>query len=222
MLVPRRFLIHVTSLQDFNPPHWLMTNFQSYDNAVLCPGNPDEKFVSACKDKRGCVRGVRGNGDVAAFIDKSSVTDHSGKQSQCIVRRVDWDMLCERSSQYPLCSKSCQSLRSTLHSLVSRQSNESASNTSASSHTKHRDLTPAEKYERLKIFIVLSKSQTRRWNDYKQKLTNLLQNSLRVFKIMMLPIYHISSQKWAQLWKTDSHWILPYAYFGISKSAIIA
>ena len=153
MLVPRRFLIHVTSLQDFNPPHWLMTNFQSYDDAVLCPGNPDEKFVSACKDKGGCVRGVRGNGDVVAFIDKSSVTDHSGKQSQCIVR-VDWDMLCGRSSHYSLRCKSCQSLRSTLRSLVSHQSNESASNTSASSHTRYQDLTTAEKYERLKIFIV--------------------------------------------------------------------
>ena len=47
---------------------------KAIDNAVLCPGNPDEKFVSACKDKGGCVRGARGNGDVVAFIDKSSVT----------------------------------------------------------------------------------------------------------------------------------------------------
>ena len=56
-----------------------------------------------------------------------------------------------------------------------------------------------------KVFIVLSKSQTRKWSDWKQELTNLLQTSLCDFKIMMLPIYHISSQKWAQLWKTDSH-----------------
>ena len=39
---------------------------------------------------------------------------------------------------------------------------------------------------------------------------------------MMLPIYHISSQKWAQLLKTDSNWILPNAHFGISKSATTA
>ena len=123
---------------------------KAIDNAVLCPGNPDEKFVSACKDKEGCMRGARGSGDVVAFIDKSSVTDHSGKQYQCTVRRVDCDMLCERSSQYPLHCKSCQSLRSTLCSLVSRQSNESASNTSASSHTRYRDLTPAKQDERLK------------------------------------------------------------------------
>ena len=131
-----------------------MTNFQilikAVDNAVLCPDNPDEKFVSACKDKGGYVRGGRGNGDVVAFIDKSSVTDHSVKQYQCTVRRVDCDVLCERSSQYPLCYKSCQLLRSTLRSLVSCQSNESDSHTSSSSHTRYRDLTPAEKDERMK------------------------------------------------------------------------
>ena len=73
-----------------------MTNFQilikAVDNAVLCPDNPDEKFVSACKDKGGYVRGGRGNGDVVAFIDKSSVADHSGKQYQCTVRR--WIATC--------------------------------------------------------------------------------------------------------------------------------
>ena len=60
---------------------------KAIDNPVLCPGNPDKKFVSAFKDKGGCVRGARGNGDVVAFIDKSFVTDHSGKQYQCTVRR---------------------------------------------------------------------------------------------------------------------------------------
>ena len=59
-------------------------------------------------------------------------------------------MLCERSSQYPLRCKSCQSLRSTLRSLVSHQSNESDSHLSASSHTRYRDLTPAEKDKRMK------------------------------------------------------------------------
>ena len=76
------------------------------------------------------------NGDVVAFIDKSSVTDHSGKQYQCTVRRVDCDMLCERSSQYPLRCKLCELLGSTLRSLVSCQSNESDSHISASSHTR--------------------------------------------------------------------------------------
>ena len=83
------------------------------------------------------MRGARGNGDVVAFIDKSSVTDHSGKQYQCTVRRVDCDMLCERASQYPLRCKLCQLLRSMLRSLVSRQSNESDSHMSSSSHTRY-------------------------------------------------------------------------------------
>ena len=55
------------------------------------------------------MRGARGNGDVVAFIDKSSVTDHSAKQYQRTVRRVDCDMLCERASQYPLYAANCVS-----------------------------------------------------------------------------------------------------------------
>ena len=93
---------------------------KAIDSADLCPGNPDEKFISACKDKGGIVRGARGNGDVIASIHNSAVIDHSGKQYQCTVRRVDCDMLCEKSSQYPLHCRSCQSFRSTLHSMVSR------------------------------------------------------------------------------------------------------
>ena len=128
----------------------LLDVIKAIENADLCPGNPDEKFISACKDKGGIVRGARGNGDVIASIDNSVVTDHSGKQYQCTVRRVDCDILCEKSSQYPLRCKSCQSFRSTLRSMVSRQSNESDSHISASSHTRYRDLTPAEKDERMK------------------------------------------------------------------------
>ena len=67
----------------------VLARFQSYpltdkdmmkviDNAFLCPGNPDERFVAACKDKGGSLRGARGNGDVIAFIDKSSFTVKSG------------------------------------------------------------------------------------------------------------------------------------------------
>ena len=149
---------------------------KAIDNAVLCPGNPDEKFVSACKDKGGCVRGARGNGDVVAFIDKSYVTDHSGKQYQCTVRRVDCDMLCERSSQYPLRCKSCQSLRPTLRSLVSRQSNESDNHTSASSHTRYQDLTPAEKDERMKSLHRALKVSNQKVKRLQAKVDKLIAN----------------------------------------------
>ena len=55
---------------------------KAIDSADLCPGNPDEKFISACKDKGGIVRGARGNGDIITSIDNSAVIDHSEKQYQ--------------------------------------------------------------------------------------------------------------------------------------------
>ena len=96
------------------------------------------------------------------FVDNSLVTDHSWNQYRCTVRRVDCDMLCERSSRYPLHCKSCQAFRSTLRSMVSRQSNESDSHTSASSHTRYCDLTPGEKDKRMKNFIMLLRFLTRK------------------------------------------------------------
>ena len=149
---------------------------KAIDNAVLCPGNPEEKFVTACKNKGGSVKGERGNGDVVAFIDNSLVTDHSGKQYQCTVRRVDCDMLCERSSQYPLRCKSCQTFRSTLRSLVSRQSNESDSHTSASSHTRYCDLTPAEKDERMKNIHRTLKVSNQKVKRLQVKVDKLITN----------------------------------------------
>ena len=94
------------------------------ENAVLCPVNPDENFVSVCKAKGGVAKGERGHGDVVAFIDNSPFTDHSGKQYQCTVRRADYEVLCEKSSRHPLRCKSCQSFRASLRSLVHCQSKE--------------------------------------------------------------------------------------------------
>ena len=74
------------------------------DNSDLCPGNPDEKFVSVCKDKGRIVRGARG--DIVAYIDNSVDTDRSGKQYECTVRRVHCDMPCEKTKQHHLCCKS--------------------------------------------------------------------------------------------------------------------
>ena len=149
---------------------------KAIDDSVLCPGNPDEKFVSACKDKGGTVKGARGNGDVVAFVDNSLVTDHSGKQYRCTVRRVDCDMLCERSSRYPLRCKSCQAFRSTLRSMVSRQSNESDSHTSASSHTRYCDLTPAEKDKRMKKLHHALKISNQKVKRLQTKVDKLIAN----------------------------------------------
>ena len=149
---------------------------KAIDNADLCPGNPDEKFISVVRDKGEIVRGARGTGDVIASIDNSVVRDHSGKQYQCTVRRVDCDLLCEKSSQYPLHCKSCQSFRSTLRSMVSRQSNERDSRTSTSSHTRYCDLTPAKKDKRLKNLHQALKASNQKVKRLQAKIDKLIAN----------------------------------------------
>lgn len=85
-------------------------------------------------------------------------------------------MLCERSSQYPLRCKSCQSLRPTLRSLVFRQSNESDNHTSASSHTRYQDLTPAEKDERMKSLHRALKVSNQKVKRLQAKVDKLIAN----------------------------------------------
>ena len=58
-----------SSLTDDN----LTDMIKAIDSANLCPGNPDERFVTACKERGGTVRGGRGNGDVIASIDTCEV-----------------------------------------------------------------------------------------------------------------------------------------------------
>ena len=120
------------------------------DRAVLCPGNPEEKFVTACKLKGGEMKGARGLGDTVAYVDNSPAVDAGGKLYQCTVRRVDCDVLCERTGQYPSRCKTCQAFRSTLRKSTSRQSTSNSDRTSASSSTRYRDLTPREKEERMR------------------------------------------------------------------------
>ena len=170
---------------------------KAIDNADLCPGNPDEKFISAAKDKGEIVRGARGTGDVIASIDNSVVRDHSGKQYQCIVRRVDCDLLCEKSSQYPLRCKSCQSFRSTLRSMISRQSNERDSRTSASSHTRYMycDLTPAEKDKRLKNLHQALKASNQKVKRLQAKIGKFIANeAVRLEDSDSADISHIVTQ----------------------------
>ena len=93
----------------------LLRLIKAINEATLCLGNPDEKFITICQARGGKLKGAGGAGDVA-FIDASPVVDTTGKAYDCTVRRVDCELLCERSGQYPLRCNSCQPYRSTLHS----------------------------------------------------------------------------------------------------------
>lgn len=89
--------------------------------AVICPGNPEEKFVSMCEKKGGKMKGERGHGDTVAFIDNTAVIDSAGKSYSCSVRRTDCEVICECNGIYPTRCKTCNSYRDTLRSSLSRQ-----------------------------------------------------------------------------------------------------
>ena len=52
---------------------------QDVSQAVICPGNPDEDFVSLCKMRGSVMKGNRGSTDTVAFIDCNSVIDLKGQ-----------------------------------------------------------------------------------------------------------------------------------------------
>ena len=122
---------------------------ETVNQAFICPGNPDQKFVDVCQNKGGTLNGQRGNGDPVAFIDKHGVIDFSGQKYPCTVRRVDCDFLCGRSAQFPQRCRSCQVFRSTLRSSVSRSSYAGGTRTNVSSHTPYKNLSSTEKDTRL-------------------------------------------------------------------------
>ena len=119
--------------------------------------------------------GARGEGDVIAVVDDSVGTDCHGSQYDCTVRRVDCSILCEKSGQYPLRCKPCQRLHSTLRSIVSHEAVHD-SRTSASSHTRYRDLTPSKKDERMKNLHCALKLSNQRVKQLQVKVTKLIAN----------------------------------------------
>ena len=90
------------------------------------------------------MKGAKGSGNIVAEIDCLPVVDRKENVFECTVRRRACDILCTPSGYSEHC-KACQAFCSTLRGMVLRQSHKSSSRTSASSHTRYCDLSPAEK-----------------------------------------------------------------------------
>ena len=106
------------------------------EKADICPGNPDEKFVSLCRKSGEIIREAKGNGDVIAVVEDLVVEGRDGEQYSSTVRRIDCSVLCLKQRPHPVRCKAYQSLRSTLRSIASRKQENSSSRTTASSHTR--------------------------------------------------------------------------------------
>ena len=134
--------------------------------AAICPGNPDERFVTLCEKRGGT---IKKGGDVIAYLDNSSLV---GCRS---VRRVECEIICDLSSRRLRC-QACQSFRSTLRSAVHRTISSKDDNTAASSHTNYKHLTPDEKSQRMKNLhqsLRVAKQQAKR---LQAKVDEMIEN----------------------------------------------
>ena len=146
---------------------------QQVNRSVLCPGNPEDKFVSIYKNKGGKVRGDRGRGSVVAYIDNTKVIDSQGKSYCCSVRRTDCDIICD----IPVRCKPCNSFRDSLRKTSHRQLQNVCvdDHTSAMSHTCYCLLTSAEKDARLKNLHQSFSLSSQRNAALKVKINRLIQ-----------------------------------------------
>ena len=167
------------------PPHLILDEsslnlVQEIEASVLCPGHPEQWFVSACRERGGVMKGQRGRGDVVAYVDPIQVVDTTGKEFLSTVRRTDCDVLCEKDGSYPKRCSSCQSYRSALRSIVSRGNKQqcmrnSEDGTSPSSSTPYDRLSSSAKEERLKNLHQLVRSTKLKVRRLENKLTELIE-----------------------------------------------
>ena len=144
------------------------------DNSILCPGNPDDKFVEMYDKKGGVVKGERGNGPVVAVIEKANVEDLSGNSCCHTIRRLDCDVIIDSSCFH---CDSCKSFRKTLRSALSRKRMNSEEKTSASSHAKYSSLTSDEKSLRLKNIHQSLRLSHQQIKQLKEKISTLIEKN---------------------------------------------
>lgn len=143
------------------------------DNSVLCPGNPDEKFVELY-DKKGEVKGDRGNGTVVAVVKEASVEDLQGNPCSKTIRRVDCDVIIDRSSFH---CENCRLFRKTLRSAYCRKKENQHENTMASSHAKYSSLTSEEKSLRLKNIHQSLRRTQQQVKNLEEKISMLVEKN---------------------------------------------
>ena len=161
---------------EYLPPDRYIELVCAVDEAALCPGNPEERYVNICKKKGGMIRGERGHGDVVAYIDNTTVIDYLGNSFCCSVRRTECDIICKRNKgNLPVRCKHCDTFRGTLRSTFSRAQRVAKDNTSTSSHTCYCNLTSAEKEERLKNLHRSLLSATNRNSALEAKIAARIQ-----------------------------------------------
>ena len=66
------------------------------DNAALCPGNQEAKFVLLCRKRGGGITGERENGDVIAVVENVEIEGPDGECYSSTVRKLDCSVPCQK------------------------------------------------------------------------------------------------------------------------------
>lgn len=136
----------ISSIPTVLSPHHLQLLLNILDRSTVCPGHPDERFVTMAKVRKGELCGK--DKTVVAKLDNHSSVILNGMQYPCIVRSNNCSILCLGVK----CS-ACVEYRASLRMLYRRWSSRNLSEKSridARSHTNFRYLSTPEKTQRLK------------------------------------------------------------------------
>ena len=71
--VPATCSILTSYPQVISSPSEVAHMLQDVSQAVVCPGNPDEEFISLCKTRGSIMKGNRGSTETVAFIDSNDL-----------------------------------------------------------------------------------------------------------------------------------------------------
>ena len=172
-------------------------------NVKVCQGNPDERFQSLSKARKGCFMDSTGkwlckyfilyntlliilNNIFLIILHNNLYTLHIGTHTVAqdttsfgisTIRHVKCDLLIE--STRVRCSQ-CMIYRKALHAYLSRQKSASSGTmdrTAPNSHVNCRYLTTTEKCDRLKRLHQLQRSTRLRTDRVKRKLTHILEEN---------------------------------------------
>ena len=167
---------------DFTDEKSAINFMMAIDNAHQCIGNPEEVFVTVCREKDECSRAREGGSctqpqasNAVTEIDTSTVVDSKGNTYCCTVRRSDCSILCASSSRTYRC-KQCQAFRPTLRVMALRHSQKNNSRTSASSHTRYCDLTSVEKDDRLRSLHSALRASNKKVKRMEARVNQLIAN----------------------------------------------
>ena len=166
------------------------------ESLFVCPGHPDDRFVTMIKSKKG--KEIKGcSGSLSAVLDDYCEIEYEGNVYNCTVRPSK----CELLTELPRCS-SCVAYRSTLRAMHSRWVKDVASprrlhrRSNVSSHSNYRYLRTPEALARMSNLKHCADAALRKVEHLKSKLAETECNdSIEIDEQLERDLKEILSEK---------------------------